>query len=165
MRPYISLDNSNLVGHIQGVIIRCQPDIGLLGSIRPATEKLKFRRNGICCKFECKFFINLLFHLPCYTYLGLYYTLSIKYIQFNACPISMLPCAQHEPFVTPACHKPKSTKHVCLSIINVWKENCNIKFTASIPLSLENSNNESTNKFYKHHFIKAHLIKVFTFLA
>jgi len=32
------LDNSNLVGHIQGIIVRCQPDISLLGSIRPATE-------------------------------------------------------------------------------------------------------------------------------
>lgn len=47
VRPGISLDNSNLVGHIQGVIIRCQPDISLLGAVGPATEKSKFRRNDL----------------------------------------------------------------------------------------------------------------------
>jgi len=36
--PGNDLDNSNLVGHIQGIIVRCQPDISLLGPIRPATE-------------------------------------------------------------------------------------------------------------------------------
>ncbi|WVZ01253.1 hypothetical protein V8G54_027322 [Vigna mungo] len=33
--PGSSLDNSNLVGHIQSIIVRCQSDISLLSPIRP----------------------------------------------------------------------------------------------------------------------------------